>query len=349
MGNSLPAIYNGNVYIGSYDAFLYAIDMETRELVWRFKAGDFIFSGPAIDEKNGIVYFGSKDSYIYAVSARDGKEIWRFKTMDEIMSFPTLYNGKLLIGSLDGYLYCIDAYSGREEWRFKTGGEIVQRFELPVANGMIYFCSFDNYLYALTLDGKEVWRFQLGKYGSSGVPALYKGVLYHGDREGIFYAIEANSGKEVWRFYASKKPISQKPLIFNEKVYFGSDDCNLYCLDLNGNEMWRFKTEGIVGVPPVVYKNMLLVASFDCRVYAIDLVTREEIWRFATSTMQQSYFPPAYEAWETKVKTDTHKEEMEEGKEDKYARSLAMGEFDSYKAKSEYAMKSEYTSKSEYK
>ena len=73
------------------------------------------------------------------------------------------------------------------------------------------------------------------------------------------------------------------------------------------------------------------------------------MWRFATSMQQPALVPPAFEAWETEIKTSAGEEGHEEKEEDKYASKISMTEFGEYRAKSEYTMKSEYTTKSEYK
>lgn len=63
-----PLVYNGIVYFGSDDQYLYAINEETGEEKWKFKSADIIRSSPIIDK--GIVYFGSNDKYLYSIKQK---------------------------------------------------------------------------------------------------------------------------------------------------------------------------------------------------------------------------------------------------------------------------------------
>ena len=53
------------VYVGSDDDYLYALEVSTGDLVWRYKAGGDVNSSAAI--AGGVVYVGSRNSYVYAI------------------------------------------------------------------------------------------------------------------------------------------------------------------------------------------------------------------------------------------------------------------------------------------
>jgi len=61
--NTAPAIANGYIFAGSDDGHVYAWDLETGELVWKFKTGDKVRSSPAI--AGGKLYIGSDDGFVY--------------------------------------------------------------------------------------------------------------------------------------------------------------------------------------------------------------------------------------------------------------------------------------------
>lgn len=54
----------GNVYAGSKDSYLYALDARG-SLKWKYKTEDEIVSPPIFDA--GIIFFGSRDQYFYAI------------------------------------------------------------------------------------------------------------------------------------------------------------------------------------------------------------------------------------------------------------------------------------------
>jgi glucose dehydrogenase len=78
---SSPVLWGGAVYFGSGDGNVYALDVATGTLKWKFHTGDVVHASPAISD--GTLFIGSWDSYFYALDAASGKEKWRFKTGED--------------------------------------------------------------------------------------------------------------------------------------------------------------------------------------------------------------------------------------------------------------------------
>ena len=63
---STPAVANnGNIYFGSDDDYLYALN-KNGNMLWKFQTYGKVETSPVIDQ-NGTVYFGSDDDYLYAI------------------------------------------------------------------------------------------------------------------------------------------------------------------------------------------------------------------------------------------------------------------------------------------
>ena len=71
--DSSPAISENFVYVGSFDNYIYCLNKNTWELIWKFETGNDVYSSPAISEN--FVYVGSKDNYIYCLNKNTGKLI----------------------------------------------------------------------------------------------------------------------------------------------------------------------------------------------------------------------------------------------------------------------------------
>ena len=64
------------------------------------------------------------------------------------------------------------------KWKFEAGDSI--RTSPAVSNGVVYFGSDDNYIYAVdSKTGEEKWKFKTGDDGSS--PTVSDGVVYFGN------------------------------------------------------------------------------------------------------------------------------------------------------------------------
>ena len=103
----------------------------------------------------------------YDTSHVDGTLKWTFQTGDGIESSPTIgKDGTIYVGSHDGYLYAINN-NGTEKWKVKIGtpiekqkyGHLSSTSSTPAIDkdGTIYIASRDQYLIAISSEGKEKW------------------------------------------------------------------------------------------------------------------------------------------------------------------------------------------------
>ena len=44
------------------------------------------------------------------------------------------------------------------------------------------------------------------------------------------------------------------PQVHEDRIYFGACDKNVYCIDMNGKEIWRFPTDGVVLSSTLIFK-----------------------------------------------------------------------------------------------
>ena len=196
---SSPAVGDDILYFGSgcfqctlfsqekANTFLYAVDRQTGQELWRFQADGYVESTPAVVD--GVVYFGSNDRTLYAVDSRSGQVKWQLKTFGRITSSPAVTHDRVYVTNHDRNLYAIDRQTGQEVWRFTTAWPLSSS---PVVSaGAIYFggTGSDVYLYAVdSQTGQERWKFKVNEpiYGS---PTVASGVVYFGSEDNHLYAI----------------------------------------------------------------------------------------------------------------------------------------------------------------
>src|SRR5262245_1623045 len=77
------AIVKDTVYFGSFDQFLYAVNLSDGKEKWRYKAGPI--KAP-VSVFNGTVYVGDEDGMFHAIDAQKGTKRWTFETGGEITS-----------------------------------------------------------------------------------------------------------------------------------------------------------------------------------------------------------------------------------------------------------------------
>jgi eukaryotic-like serine/threonine-protein kinase len=100
-----PAVDETNVYIGSRDKSLHAVNRTTGSRAWTFPTGGRVESSPLAFD-NAIV-FGSSDGRLYAVDPAGGQEIWRLDLGEDLTASPAYAQGRLIIGGGGGTLFVI--------------------------------------------------------------------------------------------------------------------------------------------------------------------------------------------------------------------------------------------------
>ncbi len=308
---SSPAAIRDLAFVGSYDNNVWALNLDTGDLVWKFATKAGIASSPVIDETNRMVMFGSEDCSFYAVDYRSGRVNWTYKTDDRIRGSARVEHGHVFFGSDDGKMYALSAANGRvlwsydatapvrgrafvtnelvifgsdtgeiialslsgtRKWSYRTRRGVISSPYVDMKEGICYVGSSDGYMYALDVtNGYNSWRFRTNGPVISS-PVESKGLLYFSSADGYVYAINSQSSRERWK-YQTEKPLVASPIIHKETLYIGGTDEYFYCLNAEtGKELWKFKTNGPITSTACIMGDVILVGSMDNILYALPLV-----------------------------------------------------------------------------
>ena len=272
---SSPAVWNGNVYFGSGDGNVYALDAGTGSIKWRFHTGDVVHASPAIS--GGTLFIGSWDSYFYAIDAASGKEKWRFKTGVDpdihnqvgIQSSAAVADGTVYFGCRDSNLYALDAVTGKKRWSFSTKSSWV--ISSPaVLNGRVYFGTSDTALfYALDAgSGKQIFslKFHFPFFSS---PAIAGNTLYIGSHDGKLTAINLMTQARDWDFQtdASRQRLATFSKPDGSPNYEAAFTSDFYDDMIAG--IARMQSVGTILSSPVIAGRVVYFGSNDGNLYAL--------------------------------------------------------------------------------
>lgn len=307
-----PAVVKDIVFAGSYDDNLWALKLQTGELLWKFPTRGGIASSPVIDESNRVVAFGSEDNSFYAVDYRSGRVSWTHATKNRVRGTARIEHGHMFFGSDDGFVYALGAANGRQLWTFEMGAPVRSRpfvtgdmiivgaesgelvalglsggrkwsyrakrgiISSPYVNmteGICYVGSSDGFMYAIDANnGFSSWRFRTGGAIISS-PIEHNGLIYFGSTDKHFYAVNAQTGREKWKM-TFDSPLVASPILVGDSIYLGTTDGIFYCLNIEGGkERWRYRTGGAITAGAVVSGSLILVGSLDHHLYAFPLVS----------------------------------------------------------------------------
>ena len=201
------------------------------------------------------VIYAADLEQVQAMSAADGQPLWAFPKDPKEAGV--------------GLFYVTPA----------VGEEVV--IAVSEAPGAGFFSQPRNVVWALDLEGREVWSFDgaAGQYVEGG--AISGDTFVIGNSDGNVYALDAQTGSLKWKFKTGHR-VWATPLIVSDVVYVGSMDRHLYALRLSdGGEVWDFHAGGAFAGTPALRDGTFYIGAFDDKLYAVDAETGTEVWRFA--------------------------------------------------------------------
>ena len=111
---SSAAIVGDTAFIGSWDRYLYALDMGSGSVRWRFNTSGEIESHPAAHD--GAVFVSTEEAHtLYKLNATTGAVIWTYGgATAPINSSPSIdvANSIVYVGANDGALHAVDLRTG---------------------------------------------------------------------------------------------------------------------------------------------------------------------------------------------------------------------------------------------
>jgi outer membrane protein assembly factor BamB len=274
----------------------------TPHVVWTFKAGNPILSGPVIGA-DGTIYFGTENSKLYAVGP-DGKQRWVYQieggngapTHPLITSF-----GQVVFGAGAGFVIGLRADDGREVWKFDLEGAPYTDGRVPLRGHPVLADHYPNILVGadnhnlyeleaaggfksvrrvegsnvrtgplVTPDGTVVW--------TGGDPAIYGGYAHGGDK---------------WLVNLDSQIASTPVVTTDNTIYAFTLAGSLYAIRSDGSPKWgkeapdkprwKVKVGGAIRSSPALGPDGILYVGDDGgRLYAVDSATGNLKWTVPT-------------------------------------------------------------------
>lgn len=236
------------IFVGTADNHLYALDAASGDLQWEFPTGHSIWAQPAYED--GVVYVASLDNSIYALDAESGEMRWQTTLGGSIASHPVLSDGTLFVPSFDRQLHALDAASGNEEWTADAENWVWGSPAL--GDSMVFFGDIDGNIYAVSAQtGEPQWSVTAN--GAIQSSLLYDdGVVFvtsgqtDGDEEervGELMALDAQDGSILWQ-RETDAPVFSAPVLVGDAVvvvYLDGQAAILNVFDREeGTVAWEF-------------------------------------------------------------------------------------------------------------
>lgn len=229
-----PTVHDGVVYVANVDDVVYALDMASGELLWRFERP------PDPSRESELTLYGAPP--------------------------PVVVDDLLLLGFSDGALLAIDRSSGEQAWERRVGeGRYPDLIGEPVVDGGdVFIAGFSEPLVSLDLDTRNVrWRLDVG---GAAAPLVDGPLIYHGGTDGKLRAIDRLTGAIIWEWDSETSGALTRPAAVAGGLLVGSSDGGLYLVDEASGELtWTYEPlhllDGFSAAPLVIGRQLVAITN----------------------------------------------------------------------------------------
>jgi outer membrane protein assembly factor BamB len=305
---SSPVLSGGQVFVGSLDGSVYALDAATGDEVWKVDTGAPVSGSAAVAD--GTVYIASENGHLYALDAATGKIQWnQTMTGKHPAGSPLVYGDRVYIsmggpGSYNTMASYTDKAAGfsradgAKVW--ESSGTAAQGFESPViySNTLISCSGRESYAAYSLSSGKAVWTQSRDKsYGSQfACAALADNRLFVvGSIAGSLHAIHPATGARLWTAFVDPQQgnimgggdpgnaVLTSPAVSGNRIFIGSDTGVLFCYDTStGSLLWSNSVGSAIQSSPAVADGVVYFGCHDGKLYAVDETDGDALWNYST-------------------------------------------------------------------
>lgn len=196
-----PVTDGERVYVTSLDHSVFAIDVQTYDVVWHSDVTGAIPGSPAFGSDE-MLYVGSLGEQLEKFDPRTGEHDSVLDANNWIWSSPVVDGDTLYFGDLEGNFYSFDTASGQVNWSVQPDGPITAN--AIVQDDYLLLATESGNIYAIDKDGSTMWFEEIsGKIYTT--PVVVSDLILIAPLEADFNltALDTN-GRTVWTFVPGK-------------------------------------------------------------------------------------------------------------------------------------------------
>jgi len=289
----LPAEYmlldtnDSRAYLNSQFGDIYALDIQTGRVVWRYAIHNQHFS--LMQAVGGIVYATSQDGTLYAIQAATGRLLWHFtgSTGKNLAgALLTVLGNDIYLSTSDGTMNALRISDGKLLWQYKQNGTI---WENPIASGtIVYLSSQRGVIDAIQVDtGKLLWHYKSADSESTLV-SIDNEYIYVISRDGVVNVLKTNDGSFLWQYKESStsqgSPTVNPPVISHGIVLMTFSNGKMYALrESDGKLLWHVPISMFGSGFSFVLQNIIFIGAPQGGMSALRLNDGSQVWHSTTT------------------------------------------------------------------
>jgi outer membrane protein assembly factor BamB len=226
---SAVTIRNGIAYIGASDSHFRAINIHSGKVIWSYpNIRGYIETKPLVTTDK--VIFGAWDNTLYALNKIDGKELWKWTGELTRMHFSpaavwaVAAGGKVFITDPERAMTAINIETGETVWRTKQS-MVRETIGLSEDGQRVYSKTMNDSIVCFAAAGDtpcQLWASDV-KFGYEHAPSMpveKEGVVFGSTKNGLMFALEAQTGRILWKHKVGNSLISTVVPLDRHRIFF---------------------------------------------------------------------------------------------------------------------------------
>lgn len=279
---------SSTVYVGAHkmrskDGFMYALEVETGSLRWRYALSDASAFYP-VATPTGI-YFSASNGSIYALRPSDGSLLWQKQVHHQFPSPPVVSN-ELLYVCTDDAVSALRVTDGSQQWQRSVEDQTSIR---PVIIGdRVFIRSKDGSVSALNAqEGSLLWRVPGNDMQHASLVATPDVVYLTAIGEALS-ALRASDGSLLWR-QPMRYSSLHDPIIVQDTLYLHADRSIQARRRSDGSLLWSLRGDRNISLALAATKGLLITVEgrkTDGEVLALRTADSSFVWRWRNTINQ---------------------------------------------------------------
>jgi len=204
-----PLIAGERLYVASMDHYLYCLDAESGEMVWKTKLEGAMAATPTLDEERNRLYVGTFDGRVYAIDTETGEafEGSDFRAENWIWSQVLLSDGVVYATSLDGRLYALDPDTGEtvspypyDSGQASNGTDLLRAAPVEAGEYIVVATESGRIIAVSNAQQRWVWPSGVPQAQIYTTPVVSEGTIYAVLMDGQVVTLDPENGVAGWTF-----------------------------------------------------------------------------------------------------------------------------------------------------
>ncbi len=257
----------------SYGPFVYALDNKDGSVEWQYPSDAdnqiVFYAQPLVT--NDSVYVGDLSNTFYKLDRDTGELEWTFSgSKGYFIGKAAAHENLVFAPSNDGSLYALDVETGEKVWDFPT--EHYLWAQPLVVDDVVYLGSMDHTMYAIALEGTEIWSEKMaGAIVSPPVVSEDGSRLYVTSLGNEVVALDLEKGEKVWTL-ATDSSVWGSPVLHEDHIFFADSEGNVYAYNASDeSSYWQTDLDGkVLGMTAIEDGFVLVTEQGDLKFFTYE-------------------------------------------------------------------------------